>query len=171
MFYNNLNVVLDIPYPNIDNFKGSKKLGYKLKKAYCGRVSELSCITKYIYEHIYLENDLKEIKEVSRKIAIVEMHHLDIIGNMIKKCGLPPIYTYLNKVDNETYWESSLISYEIVLPKFLEENIQDEKKAIKLYQELIKEADDEVVTDILNRIILDEENHIKIFQAILNNLI
>ena len=168
---NGLIIDLDIPYPSLDNFKGSKKLGYELKKAYCGQVSELSCITKYIYEHIYLDDNFKEIKQALKKIAIIEMHHLEIVGTMIKKCDLAPTYTYLNKVNNESYWESNLISYEINIPLFLKENIKDEQQAIKLYQEIKDKANDPIVDKILDRIILDEENHIKIFEAILNNFI
>ena len=168
---NGLNIVLDIPYPSVDNLKTNKKLAYKLKKAYCGNISELSCTTKYIYQHILLNDEFKEIKKVLKQIAIVEMKHLEILGEMLKKLDLPPIYTFLNKVDNETYFQSSFISYEEDLPKFLEENIKDEQKAIKLYQKIIKEANDYNVTNILERIILDEENHIRIFSSILKNLI
>ncbi len=168
---NGILINLDIPYPSINDLKPNKKIAYKLKKAYAGRVSELSCINKYIFQHIYLDNSFKEIKKALKDIAIIEMHHLDILGNMIKKLGLIPAYTAINKVGNESYWESNFISYEIDLPKFIIENIEGEKKAIKIYQNIIKEADDEIITDILNRIILDEENHIKIFKSILNNFI
>ena len=168
---NGLNIVLDIPYPKVENLKPNKQIAYKLKKAYCGNISELSCTTKYIYQHILLPEEFKEIKNVLKQIAIVEMRHLEIIGEMLKNLGLLPVYTYLNKVDNEVYFESSFISYEDDLPKFIAENIEDEKKAIKLYQKIINDANDSNVTNILQRIILDEENHIKIFKSILNNLL
>ncbi len=168
---NGLNVVLDIPYPSINNLKPNINLAYKIKKAYCGHISELSCITKYIYQHISLSEDFKEIKEVLKSIAIVEMKHLEIVGEILKKLGISPTYTYINKVENENYWQSSFISYENNILEFIKENIVDEQKAIKLYQKLIKEANDKTITDIFNRIILDEENHVKIFESILNNLI
>ena len=84
---NGLNIVLDIPYPKVENLKPNKQIAYKLKKAYCGNVSELSCTTKYIYQHILLSEEFKEIKNVLKQIAIVEMHHLEIIGEMLKNLG------------------------------------------------------------------------------------
>ncbi len=168
---NGIQINLDIPYPSIDYLKPNKKIAYKLKSAYAGTISELSCISKYIFQHISLNDNFKDIKNALKKIAIIEMHHLDIVGNMIKKLGLVPAYTFINKNLNESYWESNFISYELNLPKFIAENIEDEKKAIELYKKIIRKADDEIITDILNRIILDEENHIKIFKSILENLI
>ncbi len=168
---NGIQINLDIPYPPIGDLKPNVKLAYKLKEAYAGPISELSCITKYIFEHINFNSDITEIKTVLKKIAIIEMKHLDILGTMIKKLGISPTYTTFNSVDNESYWQSNLISYETDLTKCLRENIRDEQTAINLYKQIIIEAKDENITKILKRIILDEENHIKIFQSILNNLI
>ena len=168
---NGIQINLDIPYPPIEDLKPNPKLAYKLKEAYAGPISELSCITKYIFEHISLNSDLNEIKIVLKKIAIIEMKHLDILGTMIKKLGISPTYTAFNSIENESYWQSNLISYETDLIKCLKENITDEQKAINLYKQLIIDAQDEKITKVLKRIILDEENHIKIFQSILNNLI
>ena len=141
--YNGLNITSDIPYPNINNLKPNIPLAYKIKKAYCGQISELSCITKYIYQQISLNDDFKEIKYLLKSIAIVEMKHLEILGNILKKLGISPIYTYLNKVENENYWNSSFISYEMNIISFIKENIKDENKTIKLYEEIIKETNDE----------------------------
>lgn len=168
---NGLQIVLDEPYPSIKNLQENKKLAYKIKKVYAGNYSELSCTMKYIYQSLILNDELKEIKEALKKIAIVEMHHLDILGKMLIKLGLNPAYTYINKSDNETYWQSDLIDYSTDIIEFLHTNIKIEEKAIKEYQKLIKYADDEIITDIFQRIILDEENHVRIFKSILNNLI
>ena len=55
--------------------------------------------------------------------------------------------------------------------ELLKNNIKDEEIAIKNYKDIIKYANDEIITDIINRIILDEEHHIKIFKSILKNLV
>ena len=55
--------------------------------------------------------------------------------------------------------------------ELLKNNIKVEEIAIKNYKDIIKYANDEIITDIINRIILDEEHHIKIFKSILKNLV
>lgn len=168
---NGINIMLNEPYPSIDSLRQNKKLAYKILNSYAGRISEISAVNIYIYQHFIVSETFREIKEALKKIAIVEMRHLDILGEMIKKLGLLPVYTYVNKQNNETYWDSSLVNYETDLYKIMKINIKNEEKAIKQYQEIIKYANDEVVTDILNRIILDEEHHIEIFKSILANMV
>ncbi len=168
---NGINIILDEPYPEVKILKQNKDIAYKLKQAFSGTVSEMSCINNYIYQYLITPDDFKEIKIAFKKIAIVEMQHLEILGKMIKQLGLLPIYTYINKKDNETYWNSDLINYETDLLSMIKNDIKSEKKAIKQYQEIIKYANDEAISDILNRLILDEQHHIHIFESILNNLI
>lgn len=168
---NGINIILDEKYPSIEGLQKNIEVAYKIKQSYSGQISELTCINKYIYQSFILNDTFKEIKNALKKIAIVEMHHLEILGNILIKLGLNPSYTYINKYNNETYFQTDLINYETNILKFLKDNIKGEEKAIKEYQEIIKYADDEIITDILNRIILDEEHHIKIFKSILNNLI
>lgn len=168
---NGINIILNDSYPSIEGLRPNKDLAYKIMKSYAGQVSELTCTHNYIYQHLIISDSLPEIKNALKKIAIVEMKHLEILGEMIKKLGLLPVYTYLNKQENENYWDSSLVNYESDLYKIINNNIKNEEKAIKGYQKIIKDANDEIVTDILNRIIYDEEHHIKIFKSILDNMI
>ena len=167
--YNGLSITLDIPYPQINNLTQDINLAYHLKKVYSGETSELTAIHNYVYQHIIFTN--KELKEVLRKISVVEMHHLDLLGEMIKKLGLYPTYTYINKKNNETYWISDVVSYEDDLIKLMKNNIKNEEKAIKNYQKIINCSNNEIVNNVLERIILDERQHIEIFTAIMDNLI
>ena len=168
---NGMNIILDEKYPSIDYLKKNKDLAYKIKKIYSGKNSEMTTINNYVYQKLILDDDLKEIKDVLEKIAIVEMQHLDLLGKMIKKLGLYPSYTFINKKGNEVYWDTSFVNYETDLKKILINNIKSEEKSIKEYKDIIKYASDEIITNVFNRIILDEEQHIKIFKSILNNLI
>lgn len=168
---NGINIIVDLPYPKITNIKKDLQLAYNLKKAYAGNISELTCISKYIYQHIELSDDFKEIKEAMRTIAIVEMRHLNILGNLIKKLGLDPTFTSYNSIDNEVYWESSYVNYDNNLNNIMLDNIKGEEAAIGEYKNIIKQTNDQDLQNILERIIIDEEQHIKIFQSILKNLI
>lgn len=170
-FINGINLVINEPYPSINGLKENLSLAYKIKKSYSSKHSELSCISKYLFQELALDENLKEIKHALNVIAMVEMKHLQILGEILVKLGLSPTFTYINKLDNETYWQSDLIDYNLDLMELLKNNIKDEEIAIKNYKDIIKYANDEIITDIINRIILDEEHHIKIFKSILKNLV
>lgn len=170
-FINGINLVINEPYPSINGLKENLSLAYKIKKSYSSKHSEFSCISKYLFQELALDENLKEIKHALNAIAMVEMKHFQILGEILVKLGLSPTFTYINKLDNETYWQSDLVDYNLDLMELLKNNIKDEEIAIKNYKDIIKYANDEIIADIINRIILDEEHHIKIFKSILKNLV
>ena len=78
----------DIPYPEIGMIRKNR---YYANLLYEDLSGELSAIAQYVYEHICL-NSNQEISKILLQIAIQEMRHLNLVGEMIQKLGNKPYY-------------------------------------------------------------------------------
>ena len=128
---------------------------------YAGSVSELSAVTQYVYHEIALKYKFEEVSETLEGIAEIEMHHLQMLGELIVKLGKDPGY-WICKHKKISLWTPEFLSYNTNLKKALIVDITDEKEAIAQYKRTKKQIDDPYIIDIIDRIILDEEYHIKL---------
>jgi bacterioferritin len=152
----------ELPYPEIkqrDNLHDAKLL----MPNYGGQVSELSAILQYAYQ-AYINWDNDNLHTPLEKIAITEMRHHELLGETIFKLGGYPV------MGGRTFWNGSYVNYTAEPKKFLENNIAAEELAIMNYERTILALDGEDVKLLLERIILDEEIHIKIFKELLASL-
>lgn len=152
---------VDLPYPEIKVEKKDVNLAKELLSLYAGEVSEDTAVHTYIFQMLLMHEN-KELKEVFRGIAITEMHHLEILGVLIKKLGLTPLYLSTSQ-DCIKWFSGSYVSYEKKWKELLLQNIRSEELAIQNYERIISKTNDEQVIHILKRIILDERLHIEIF--------
>lgn len=155
---------LDIPYPPLQT--DGKNLYYAslLTNDYAGVVSEMSAVTGYMFQHLVTAN--KKISGTIKCISRVEMRHLGFIGELINLFGGNPRIAVQSGCKS-TYWNAQYISYETNPKCFLKENIANEKAAIANYNIRTNQISDSSVQSILERIIQDEENHIRLFSALL----
>lgn len=159
-FFNNND---SVPYPKIEHLKQDYKFGRMLYNSFSGSASELTTVLQYINENISNETS-PELKNVLMKIAIQEMHHLKILGDILVKLGFIPYY--MSSRNNK--WCSDNIKYKFkCVEDMLKYNIEGEKMAIREYQKLIENTEEKCIKDTLCRIIQDEENHIRIFESLL----
>ena len=108
--------------------------------------------------------------EVLKKIAMVEMKHLELLGETIKLLGLDPKFKFIDKPCFKiTYWNSSFINYDTNIKDMLISDIEIEKEAIKNYKYHISIINDKYIKKLLYRIIEDEEKHIECFNYLLNS--
>lgn len=150
-----------LPYPQVKvNEKNPNYLDLILLN-YASSISEFDAIAQYTYHQIALTYENKEISQTIRGISIVEMHHLELLGEIILKLGVEPGYWINNKKKN--YWSAKLINYDLSsIENILTIDIQSEKAAIKQYKETISKINDDYINAIIKRIILDEEFHIQL---------
>lgn len=161
VLYNNFNEIENDPYPKIENIKQDYRFGKMLYDSYAGSYGELTAITQYVYENITNEEN-KELRNVLMRVAMDEMHHLKILGELLVELGFIPYY--MGSRNNK--WCSDRVKYKFsCMEEMMKYNIQTEKMAIKEYERLIENTEDKCIKDILSRIIKDEENHIRIFKA------
>lgn len=156
---------VDAPYPEIKVKCKNPKYANIILYNYASAVSELSAVTQYIYHHMILEEKYPEASDTIKGIAIVEMHHLNILGNLIIALGKDPKYHYLKK-HKSINWTSKYVEYSKDPSEAIKDDIASEIDAIRQYKQAIKDIDDPNIVEILSRIILDEEFHIDLFRGL-----
>lgn len=154
--------VSELPYPDIDcaeNLADSKLL----MPSYGGPSGELTAVTTYCFQS-YICTRSREIAETLECIARAEMRHHELLGKAIVKLGGYPV------MGGRTYWSGSFLNYTLDPKKFLRENITAEETAILNYERTVLSLRTESVKALIERIVLDEELHIKIFKDLLASL-
>ena len=161
-----LNPNINIPYPEINISQKDPIFAYKLLKTYAGNISELTAVSQYSFQSFYL-NEYKDLSNLLEQISKTEMYHLKILGILILKLGLNPYFVTYCSFNNPKLWNSDFVDYTTDYRDMLLSNINSEINAVRDYNKLISETNDCNIKEILNRIILDEERHIQIFNELL----
>ena len=157
-------LVVNLDYPSLDGIKEDKKLAYELSCAYAGKHGELNAILQYLYHYFYFNRlGEGEMAQTLMGIGLAEMHHLEILGQLILSLGIDPIFASFPPFRAE-YYSSIFLSYSKSARKMLLDDISGEMVAISEYEQLINKIKDEQVQAILLRIKLDEELHAKVLK-------
>ncbi len=154
------------PYPLVRVEKPNLEYACLLLEDYSGLYSELTSITQYVYQKFDKFNVNEIFSKTLSEIAMVEMHHLELLGETIKLLGVEPRYVF--KDNFMTYWSGSFVDYNTNIIDMLLSDIKLEEEAINKYEYDISVIDDEYIKLTLYRIIEDEKMHIKCFNKLLN---
>lgn len=161
---------VDLPYPPILVSQMNNEYGQMILDNVGGMVSEMSALSSYVYNHIIAGEHFKELKEAFLKISMVEMQHLNIFSNLALQLGMDPrLWTCTNEYNE--YWSPAYINYPNQLQELLENAIINEEHAIEKYTFQASIIQDPHIVNILNRIILDEQLHVKILESFYNKLV
>lgn len=168
MTYEEAQKILDnvnkISYPKLQNIVKNPVYAQKLYEDFSGNMGELSTILQYIYEHINIDNQ-NDVSKIMLSICIVEMKHLNMIGNLIKELGLPSYYIDSNLKP----WNTDYIKYDTGnIKETMQYNIYLERESIKGYKRAIMGTRNITIQRLLNRIVLDERTHVDIFSRLMN---
>lgn len=155
---------IDLPYPEIKVERKDVELAKEILNLYAGEISEDTAVHNYIFQMLIM-HESEEKKAILKDVAITEMHHLEILGLLIKELGLTPFYVGV-KNNTTKWWSGEYVTYENSWKKILLNNIGLEELAIQNYEKVIARTNDEHVRHILKRIILDERMHIEIFSKL-----
>lgn len=169
MNYEDFNIALremdKVPYPRLETLKPEVGFTKELYNSYAGTAGEFTAITQYVYENITYE-DKGDIAKTIMCVAIQEMKHFKILGEILAKHGCVP---YIMGSRNNK-WCSDNVKYRFdSIKEMMKYNINSEEEAIKEYKRLIEKTCNGCIKGIIARIILDEENHIRIFKEILKH--
>ncbi|MDP4177752.1 MAG: ferritin-like domain-containing protein [Bacillota bacterium] len=154
-------VNLPYPEPMIEN----QNIQYAniLLMDYAGEVSEFTAISLYIYQHFVSDGEYKEFAELIGGVSRVEMKHLELLGETIKLEGIKPIF--VNSICRYgKLWTPAYVNYTTFIKEMLIEDIKSEQKAIENYRCQLKLIHDKYIKKLIERIILDEELHVKLFK-------
>lgn len=170
----------DMPFPPIKVEKKNLEYATLLLDAFASSAdSEIQAITQYIYHSKTISNST--ISKALMCISLIEMHHLDVLGELISMLGGKPFYENSNKnfwmTGNIPYIDKNIIyekghsnsddNKEITRRK-MEANIDSERNAINEYKRLLKNIQDKYIEKIIVKIISDEQTHIKIFEKLID---
>lgn len=157
------------PYPDVKVLGPNLYYAEILMDDYAGMVSEFTAISQYLYHYFVFKNLDEDLAKLLENVSITEMLHMEILAETIILLGGNPIIrgsysTYGN------YWNGSFVYYGSNLCERLKADIDAEYKAIEEYQKHIRFIADPNIQLILQRIILDERVHIRLFnQALLKH--
>ena len=154
------------PYPEPRVEKTNTEYAKMLMQDYAGDISESTAINLYMFQHF--TSQWTEFKDIIKQISIVEMKHFELLAETINLLGVKPVYkTFDSNNDTLIPWTSDNVNYETDIVKALEIDLKSENKAIEIYKHHIEAIDDKYVKKLLERIIEDEEDHVKIFEYFL----
>ncbi|MGL5152740.1 MAG: ferritin-like domain-containing protein [Clostridium sp.] len=161
--------ILDIPYPEMKVSEKNLHYAALLTEDYCSGVSELTAITQYVNHETRISGYDCNVARVILSIAMAEMTHLQILGQVIILLGGNLTYNAVYK-EGAVPWEVSNVVYGYTPEDMLLSDIRGEKGAINQYIEHINMIDDPCVKSILKRIVMDEQYHVALLSDLLVNL-
>ena len=153
------------PYPGPRVIGPNPYYASLLLEDYTGTVSEMTAINQYLY-HYFTLHRLEDLAEMIECISIVEMKHMELLAETILLLGGDPQFrTLTNNIP--CYWSATYVYYGIDVCDKLAADITAELQAIeqyRLHQGLIPDPN---IQQLLERIIMDEEQHVILFQEAL----
>lgn len=160
----------DVAYPSLEGVEEDAATLKIISSAYAGEEGELKAVLQYIYQHILFDNmGCKSYAAILRKIAIAEMKHLEILGELILKLGALPVYSYLPPYPIN-YYSARSVSYAKTPQKMILDDIAAEQCAIDAYTKMLCRLKNEQVAAVIQRIRMDETEHLATFKCIFNEL-
>ncbi len=131
--------------------------------------SEMTAIYQYLYQDWIIADQVPELASALRKIAQVEMHHLDILGRMIVLLGGDPRCQAMPN-NRRSAWNGNNLTYTHTVVSFLKSNITAEQFARNTYLAQANMVQDPKVSAVLRKLAADEDVHIGIFRRFLSEL-
>ena len=153
------------PYPLPAGLSRNIRYARILQCAYSAGNSELTGIHQYTYHAIAMERESPVLSVALKEIAMVELHHLHLLGQCIMLLGLLPTFGYYQGT-RRARWNSGFVQYARGPKGIIDLCVQTELQAIEFYQSAIERISDEQITVLLHRIIEDEQVHINVLEGL-----
>lgn len=169
-FANMKPAMVDLPYPPIRVKEQNCAYANLLSMDYCGSVSEMSAITQYINNENRMSAEKCSLARTILGIAVAEMIHLQMLGEMIYLLGGEIDFVARQQDGNQRLWTPAYLTIPGNIRKMLCADIESEKGAIRQYEMHIRMIEDGHINAVLERIIKDEEYHIMMLQALLEEV-
>lgn len=163
-------IMADLPYPPIQVREKNQTYANLLQVDYCGAVSELSAITQYINNENRLSGERCPMAKTLLGIAVAEMMHLQKLGELIVLLGGVVGFAVKQQNGRQKVWTPEYLTIPEQVRPMLLADIEAERAAIKQYAMHMKMIQDDCVNAVLARIIKDEEYHIMLLKALLQDV-
>ena len=163
-------IMMDLPYPPIQVSKKNQAYADLLGVDYCGAVSELSAITQYINNENRISYEKCAMARTLLGIAVAEMMHLQKLGELIVLLGGNIDFTAKLRNGKRKMWTPEYLNIPENVKRMLLADVEAEREAIRQYEMHIQMIADPCVNAVLERIIKDEEYHIMLLKALLQEV-
>ena len=163
-------IMLELAYPPIQVRERNPFYANLLSADYCGAVSELSAITQYINNENRMSGEKCSLAKTILGIAMAEMMHLQKLGELIFLLGGDVDFTVRTQNGCTQMWSPQYLTIPHKPREMLIADIESEKDAIRQYKMHSEMICDSNVNAVLSRIIKDEEYHIIVLQALMEEL-
>lgn len=163
-------IMMELPYPSIQVRERNEAYANLLSIDYCGAVSEMSAITQYINNENRLSCEKCPMAKTLLGIAMAEMIHLQKLGELIYLLGGRVDFTARYRNGRQVMWSPEYLDIPENARKMLLADIEAEEGAINQYATHMKMIKDDCVNAVLARIIKDEEYHIMVLRALMEEL-
>ena len=153
----------DAPYPELAVYSKSRRDVIALTDDYAGRESETTAIMQYAYQSYILKEKYPDLSLVLENIAKVEMLHHELLAEAIVQSGGDPVIA-----GRHCFWSGSAVNYVQDVCAILKADLEGELGAIANYKRTIAALENKSVISLIERIILDEEEHVKILKTLID---
>ena len=148
-------LTVDLPYPKMDNITKNYAYAQLISNAYATKHSELTAILQYQYHALYFNRlNMPEFADVIISISLAEMEHLSILAELLNRLGSDSAYG-INTPCGFQFFNASSVEYSKTPNKMLLDDISGEMLGIRGYEEIIEKIEDDNVSAIISRILLD----------------
>ena len=163
-------IMLELPYPPIQVQERNRFYADLLSADYCGAVSELTAVTQYINNENRMSSEKCPLAKTILGIAMAEMMHLQKLGELIFLLGGNVDYTVKTQNGCVQMWTPQYLTIPQEPREMLIADMEAEKDAIRQYKMHMGMIRDNNVNAVLARIIKDEEYHIIVLEALMDEL-
>ena len=153
-------------YPAIRVTEPNRRYASLLLQDSASAHGEMTAIYQYLYQHWMLNGADDSLAILLKRIAAVEMHHLDILGKLILLLGGNPICR-TNPCNCGSAWNGNMLQYTSGRKQILTLNISLELSAVNDYTAQAEAVKDPLLAAILLRLAEDERVHYNIFRSLL----
>jgi len=160
----------DVPFPDLTCITADSNSVGIIAPAYASECGELNAMLQYGYHQIQLyQQGYADFAERVSAIAKQEAHHLNVLGNMLYRLGVPPVYVAYPPYP-ANFYATRCISYARAPQKIFVDDIAAEQSSIGTYKSMLNRLTNECVAAVIKRILMDETAHLEEFKDMLSQL-
>ncbi|MDR0841392.1 MAG: manganese catalase family protein [Christensenellaceae bacterium] len=160
---------MEEPYPLLQISGKNPEYAYAMLGNVGGKNSEMSAVASYFYSHI-VTAEHADVARAFHTISIAEMHHLEIFATLTRLLGADP-RLWERQRGLMRYWSPGYIHYPRRVDTVLRNALKEERDAIRKYEHQAKTIADPHIVQALERVLRDEESHVKTFERLLRQFI
>lgn len=152
-------------YPDLSALKPDIGLAKALYEDYAGQIGEISASMIYLYQNLKLTTqDEKKAAAVMHGIYLVELSHLQRLGEMINRLGADANFAVPGV--EKRFWRADMIPYPKTLKAMVGRDLSFEKKTVQSYENTLHRVKEPTVRKTLELILEDERLHVKALEQL-----